>query len=405
MKRWIVMWLVAAAAAGCNQSSPQQLKQDAQLRWQQTRAKVAFGVAQEQFNSGQLDRAMAKVQEALGLNPQDSEARLLLGKIYIEQGHYALAQTELKKVCEEAHKSHEAVFMLGVAQERSGHLDDALASYRKAQGLDPSTVSAAVAAGEVLVAMGRFDEAQVYVNGYLPSAGEEPGIFELAGRLAMMQEDYPLAARDYGQAVDLDPENVRYREALGQALFLSGQFGEAGETLRTLMRLPKYTAPAWVQTLLGDCYMALNQPQEARQAFAAARDLEPAESRAWSNVAKAALAAGDAPRAIASAQEALRQESPGLDAFLLLGYALLKEGQAQRAATVLSGAVEKFPQHILLQCLLGKAYAASGDVAQAVRCYTAALRLEPDNPLPKELLAAASAGRSAPVGVEAPESR
>lgn len=390
MKRWIAMVGWAALVAGCNQHSVRETKQDAQLHWQETRARVAYGVAMEQFKAGQLDLAFAKAQECLGLVPQDLEARLLLGRIYIEKGQYALAQAELKKVCDGSPMSYEPVYLLGVAQERSGRLDDALASYRKAQGLDSSNAQAVTAAAEVMVAMGNVVEAQAYVEGYLGLAGDEPGMYELAGRLAMMQEDYPQAAKYYATAADLAPANIPYRESLAEALFSCQRYSEAAETLRALTRLPKYSPPAWAWAMLGDCSLAANQPQDARQSYLAARDLEPDNARHWTNLAKAALALGDAARAIVSAQEALRRDASGPEAVLILGYALLKEGQADKAVGVLAGAVEKFPDQIVLRCLLGRAYAAKGDAAQAVDCYQAALKMQPDNPLAKDLLAAAS---------------
>jgi tetratricopeptide (TPR) repeat protein len=390
MKRWIVTASVMAVLAGCQQPEMRRSKQEAHLHWQNTRGRVAYSLAAEQFKSGQVDKAYAQVQEALSLSPDDGEARLLLGKILIEQGRYAQAIPELQTACSRLPKSSEAPFMLGVTQERAGRMDDSLNSYQKALDAEPGNLSAVMSGAEVLVAMGRSGEAQAIVESYLGAAGDEPGMFELAGRLARMAEDPARAAEYYGQALDLDPANARYREALAEALYLCKQYREAVDTLRTLLQAPKYAAPAWVHTMLGDCCLALDQPREARAAYAAAKDLAPADSRAWVNLAKVSLALSEAPRAITSAREALRLDSRSLDAYLVLGCALLKDGQAPKAVQVLAPAAEKFPQHVVLRCLLGRAYAGAGDAARAGECYADALRLAPDDPLPKALLAAAA---------------
>ena len=239
-----------------------------------------------------------------------------------------------------------------------------------------------------MVAVGRVADAQAFLDAHIGLAGDDPAMFELSGRLAMMLEDYPLAARDYAEAADLSPVNTRYREALAHALFLSRQHAEAVEAVRALVKMPKYAPPSWLMTLMGDCHMALGQWTDARLAYESARTLAPEEPRAWANVAKASLELGDAHGAAQAAQEALHRDPHASDAFCLLGYALLKDGQTEKAVQVLAGAVEQFPEHVVLRCLLGRCHAAAGDAPAATRCYTAALKIEPDNPLAKELLAA-----------------
>jgi len=389
MNRWIAGTLIAAFLMGGCQSTVKQTKEQASLRWQKTRAQMLYGVAVEHFRAGQLDRAQGKALEALALSPDSADARLLLGKIYIEQGYYALAANELRKTFSQLPRSAEAAYMLGVAQEKCGRLDEAMASYRKAHALDSSRHHAVMAAAEVLVAMGRVQEAQIYVEGYLGLASDEPGMFELAGRLAVMLNDYELGAKDYQQALDLDPKNNCYREALGRAQFHARQYSQAMETLRGVTTDPNYECPAWVHTMLGDCYMAQNRPRDAREAYNAAKELRPSSPGVWVNIAKAALAIGDAPRAILAGQEALRLDSRSLDALMLVGYALVCDKQFERAVVLLAGAAATFPDSGMLQCLLGRAYDAAGQSAKAARCYAAALTLEPDNPLARELLGGA----------------
>ena len=57
--------------------------------------------------------------------------------------------------------------------------------------------------------------------------------------------------------------------------------------------------------MLGDCWLALNRPAEARDAYYRAAELSPLVTGAWLKLAKAALALGDLPRAILSARKAL----------------------------------------------------------------------------------------------------
>jgi cytochrome c-type biogenesis protein CcmH/NrfG len=52
------------------------------------------------------------------------------------------------------------------------------------------------------------------------------------------------------------------------------------------------------------------------------------------------------------------------------------------------------PRNGTIQCILGRAYAASGNSAKAAECYQLALQLEPGNSLASELLAHSTATKA-----------
>ena len=388
MTRWIVTGILMLAAAGCQKTAPDS-KAEAIKRWDQTRSQMVYGVALEHFRSGQLDRACSKAMESLSLDENNTMSRLLLGKVYIEQGHYNQAVTELKRVEVEWSKSAEAMYYLGVAQEKAGQLDDALASYRRAQALDSTSLVSVTAAAE---AMGKVADARIYLDNYMTSAGADPAMYELAGRLAVMSEDHRQAVNYYQQALDLDPKNLRYRESLGRSQFHASLYSDALDTLRPLTRTTHYTCPVWVHTLMGDCLMGLGRPENARDCYHLAKDLAPESSGAWTNLAKAALAAGDAPRAIVASQQAMTLDSTSLDAAMLLGFAFMRDGQLERAQSVLKTAAVQHADKAIVQCLLGRAYAADGKGDQAAQCYQQALKIDPASALARELAGTATPG-------------
>lgn len=375
------------AAAGCFNRSKQEGKAVAYQRWYQTRATMLYGVGLEHLKVGQLDRAKNKAQEALALAPTHFDARMLLGKVYIEKGQYLQAVAELAKAVQQQPKSDQAVFLLAVALEKAERLEEALTNYRRAYALNTKNISAVQAAAEVLVAMGRAQEAYEFIQGYLGEFGEAPAMFETAGRLALMQKRYDKAATFFQKAYDLDYTNVQYLGALAKAQFLAGQHERAAESLKDLTEQKGYTAPVWVYTMLGDAYLALGKPLKARDAYYVATERRPQDPGVWVNLGKAAMELGDMARAMLSARQALELEPGRLDATMVLSYAMIRSGQAQNAIALLTRAVGRHPSSGTLQCLLGRAYAETGDGAQAKRCYALAARLEPDCRLARELLA------------------
>jgi len=388
MKKTIIITLVLSALAGCHQTPVKEARIEAYARWNQTRAKVLRGVAEEHLKCGRLDLAALKAQESLALQPEFTEACVLLSRVYIEQGNYASAIDQLTSLADEAPDSAEIHYLLGVAQEKNGQLADALNSYRTAQAKSENNLPAIMAATEVLVAMDRLREAHHQIDSYMSLAGDEAGMYELAGRVAMLGGEHARAVQYYQQACDVDYKNEAYREMLARSQFHAGLHPGAIATLKQLAQTENYRDQAWVHAMLGDCQMALNRAIEARQTYFRATQLSPAKADVWTKLGQASLVCDDVPQAIASAKAALKLDSASLDATLLLGYALLRDGQVALAIRILTNATNRHRNSGTLYCLLGRAHATSGDHPQAKRCYDAALRVEPTNRLARELLIA-----------------
>lgn len=390
MNKGLAIVVVAGLLAGCGPKAPAP-EAGAKKRWHDLRAQMLYGLAEDLYRSGQLDKAATKCQEALALNEQCAAARKLLGKVLVEQGHYAVAAEHLRQVCDRQPSDAEALYLLAAAQEKQGNLHEALGNYRRSHSLDSTNLSAVQAAGEVLVAMGRLAEARQYVDSYIGAGATDAGLFEVSGRMAMMDGQYARAAELFAEALDQDGKNPRYREALGRARFLAGQYAEAIEALEPTARERGANPPAWVHAMLGECYRQTSRPREALDAYAKAVEGKPDAPAAWVNLANTQLMLGQADRAAESAQRALDLNGADHDASLVLGYALVKAGKAQAATEVLDGAVRLHPKSAALWCVLGRAHAVAGRSAEAVRCYTKALEIEPNNDLARQLLRAAGA--------------
>ena len=387
MKRYVAIAMVLGAFSGCTMLQPvPKARKESYQRWYSTRAQMLCSVAERHLKVGQLDQACSKARQAITLDKEFLNARVVLARIYIEQGHYEAAIAELTRVRQNRPNSAEVFYLLGVAQEKAGRLETALGHYNRAYALDNSRLDAVKAAAETLVAMGNVRKAQLHIESYLHQAGEDPGMYELAGRLAMMSKQYDKAADYYRQASDLDYKNIAYQQSLAKSQFYAGRYKEAAEMLKDLTAKKSFKASAWVHAMQGDCYMAMAKFYEARDAYWKASDLSGSAPGIWTKLGKVSLALNDMPRAILSARHALQLDADNLEAVLVLGYALLRDGQMHRAISLLTQASAQHSDSSTLRCLLGRSYAASGDEAKANRCYAMALQLNPKDTLAKELL-------------------
>jgi len=396
MNKWILAVIVVLIAAGCQGTDTKfsQQQQDAHGRWSNARASVALRVAENRLSSGALDEARKAVEQALTLEPDNFKAKIVLGRVLIEKGRFSEAVNLLGQACQSHPNDAKAAYYLGVAQEKDGRLEEALATYRRAYGLDESDIEPIKAAAEVLVAMGRPRAAMLQIESYVSKAKDDTGMYELAGRLALMGKEYDKAIDYLQRARDMDYQNVCYAELLAQAQHSAGRYADLVDNLTDLIAREDYEAPTWVYLMLGDAYLAQRRSKDAFNAYFTASEREPRRVEVWLSLSRAALAMSDAPRAVASAQRALQVGQSDINAQLLLGYSLLRDSQPVRAILVLTDAAADHPASSTIQCLLGRAHAAIGQKSEAIRCYTAGLRLEPGSVVARQLLQSSRNGES-----------
>ncbi|MBN1554058.1 MAG: tetratricopeptide repeat protein [Phycisphaerae bacterium] len=383
---------------GCQQPTVKESKSKAYGKWSVSRAKVLHSLARDHLAGGHVDKACSNAEEGLSLDPENKDIQFLLARIYIEKGFYgrsiqllqSLAQQEQQDVQDKRSEIlPEVYYLLGTAQEKEGMQEEALKSYNHASELDRAASAPVLAATEVLVGMGKIDEAQDYLSCKMSRFSPEPALAELAGRIAMMRKQYPQAAKYLQLACDLDSDNKRYPEMLASVQYASGKYKLAAETLSRLTRRKDYHGGAWVYALLGDCLMAQHRYEPAEKAYQKACNLRPESPDNWARLAKSALAQNRMSKAIRSAHQARDLDGDHLDAAILLGYSLLRIDKPDNAVEVLLDAAKAHPDDELVLCLLGRGYSALGREDLAKQFYQAAGRIQPDSPLLEGLLAIA----------------
>ena len=385
MSRWIGLTVLAMAIVGCGQKPFNEAQADSFDRWCKARARIFCGMAEQALQAGRLAEARKKADQAVELAPRFPEARMVLGRIRIEQDAYVSAITQLREACRLDEESTQAQYLLGVALEKAGHIQEAVDAYKKAYDLDDRNVDAIMAVGEVLAINGRSGEGSKYVEDYLAKAKGKPAMVELAGRLAMCSKQYELAARHYLVLTRRNGDNAHWQEELARALFAGGQYAGAAEALEARTTIKDRKAPAWVYAMLGDCYITVSRPNRARLVYAEALAREPSSPELMVKMAQAYLAVGDNATAGSIARKALQIAPGGLEATLVLGYSLLRAKKPLEAERVLGPAVMLYPKSVTLLCLLGRCHAAAGDSDEAKKCYREAVKVDPECEVAKKL--------------------
>jgi len=415
MKRILILAVVIAVLCGCNiRKVFQEEKARNRREWYQARAKILYGVGVEHLKAGSFDKARTSALEAIKLYPDYVPARVLLAKVLLERGDNADAIEQLRRAQTLSPGDAEVAYLLGQALERTGQFIHALKQYQKARALDPARDTYVIASANVLVLMNRPKEALELLDARLTRTTGSPAILLLAGQIAMLNHSPEKAAEFFQRCLDQEPNSLAVRESLAKAEYLCRHYADALSHLKmidlqlqkrrelrqdnpTLQKQPE-VEKSWVYLMMGDCYMALNQPWRARRAYEKACQIEPEDWQVWVRLAKVAVAMGPdyARDAISAARRALGLNNQSIEAAVILAGALLKQSHLinqsnplpnwQDAISVLTPALRKHPDNPALWCMLGRCFAAGGFHRKAAACYYSALKIDPNNPLAKRLL-------------------
>ncbi len=229
--------------------------------------------AQQYFEEGKLSSAAIELKNALQRNPDDAEARFLLGKVYLQQGRMISAEKEMQRALQLGHKDPDLDLMLAQVRIKLGRYGEVLENAPEDTAISSDIEKALhVARGQALLNLGRFDEAESIFDRILKegphgdalankaqiamSLGDKIRARELLNQAIEADSASPLVALtdavwllhnrefakakdSYARAVELDPHNLFSRLGLVRAHLGLGELNEAAEIVENLKaRLP-----------------------------------------------------------------------------------------------------------------------------------------------------------------------
>jgi tetratricopeptide (TPR) repeat protein len=386
-----------------------------ELQPNHSRTRVALGDLLR--TEGRIDEAIAALEPAAksGSNEDRARALTVLGRCLMLKGDTGRARALLKEAVERAPASvntwvaaayafldskdqtdvaralehgirvsklaPEAALgqrLLGRIHERRGARADAIAAYRQALVLEPSSA----AARERLLRLSLEDEdfktAHQQSEALLSLAPTDPQNQFMAG-LVEARMGHPDPAREhYRRAAEL--KNGHYPEAwfnLGKVESDADNAALAIEAYqRAIEEKPDYAA-AWNN--LGRSELDHGDSEAAQTAFEKAIALAPEYALAWHNLGRLHYREQRFSEAAAAYEKAAALEPGDRSLELKLAIALRKAGNEGRAVETYRHMLAQHPRYVTAWFNLGVALAAAGKDAEARAAYEKALELEPDH--------------------------
>jgi tetratricopeptide (TPR) repeat protein len=246
---------------------------------------------------GRQDEAVARLEQALRLDPRSADALNNLGVVYRALGKPALAISlyERALALEERAATH---YNLGSALVAQGQVERGARHLERALELDPFHAEAANNLGVAYVELGRLEEG---VAAYERALALAPGYGEAACNRALAFEKLGRGESGalYEEVLRGDPDCVPAHRYLGYRRFAAGDLAGALDHLELVLR--RQPASADAHNDVGAVLARAGELPRARSQFEAALRLDPAHPDARRNLARLeaearATAAAQAPR-------------------------------------------------------------------------------------------------------------
>lgn len=353
-----------------------------------------------------LDGALAQIEEAIRLDPEQGRGYLSLGALQVARGNRPEAEAAFKKAVEIDPKLASARLALANFYWSAGRPREAESALTEALKLEPANVLANRGLAMLYLASNRRPEAEkplktiaettravaarlMLADYYLstnrlkdalnilrPMVNEQGASVLALSRVATiqyLQGDRPEARKTVDSILGREPKNLQALTLKGRFLFSEGKLDEALKPAEAALEADQRWVPA--HYLLGQIYMARKDFARAEQSFNEVLKLNPRATAAELQLAQIHLASGSAARSVALAERAIRDRPQNPGAHLILARGLIARGELARAEAELKDLETRYPNESGVHATAGALYLAKGNIASARRAFERAREL------------------------------
>lgn len=261
----------------------------------QSRPHFLLGVALER--SGNATAAAKAFENAVVLDPLDTDTLLHLGDTYLALNRPAHAEQKFRNAIERQPQEPRA--LLGLARsldlQKRPEAAEAYQKYLAVQPVDSATRARLVhlyleleqfdaadaelsradsgkpsldmlkLQADIQIGRKKWDDAIHTLQEAIALAPDNAQLHGGLGRVYMQKRDFPAAEKELRAAIHLDGKNLAYWKDLSSTFFLGGNYPAALASLDEIARVEQPIAGTWFVRAI--CYDKLNQPKPALDAY------------------------------------------------------------------------------------------------------------------------------------------
>ena len=372
---------------GCSGTKQPTQKEKAHQDWNRARANVMYGLAKDQYATGNFAPARKTTDDALRLDPENAPLLVMSAKLAIEEGNLDRADKDLAKARKNAPKNAEADYLSGIVNQRWQKPEVALEFYSAAADKETGELAYLLAKSEMLVFLGRSEEALRLLQSKVVYFESSAIIRDAVGQLLMQVKKYDEAAAILRQASILATTDIQIQEHLGFALYFAGRYAEAAETFKAVLKSEGYAKRADVHLAYGKSLVEIGRLRDGRAALETAGNLDESNPAVWVSLGRVAMQLGDDKRAEISLKRATATDPANAEARLLTGYLRLRQKKYNEALSSFQKASALDARDTTSICMVGYALQKLGRDTEAAKYYAKALKIKPGDEMARKLMA------------------
>ncbi len=161
------------------------------------------------------------------------------GQSYFGRKQYELAFASFQEALEIDPSNSNAYYGLAMTHRAQGRVDLAIINYGKVIRLSPDYAQPYELRAELYQCIGRFDQAEKDLDSFVRLYGQYPVPYMARGDFFMARNEYARAAEDYAMAIERNPNLQEAYLKSAEALLLSGRQQEASAVFAQALALAK----------------------------------------------------------------------------------------------------------------------------------------------------------------------
>ena len=343
-----------------------------------------WDLARQAFLSGDLEKALTKVNGSIAINDTVVKSHVLKSRILIEMGDLGNAIKSLNTAETLSPEDPDTQYYLGVVYERLNRPEEALTHFENACEFDDYNPSYAVAASEMMIDLDRSVEARRYLE-TIPMAVNNAGIQQTLGHIALINQDSKQAELHFRDARLLAPDDTGILEQLIHTQMQNGHFAEAERNIAALLQSFEHKDRRDLKLLHAKALIGTQRPVEARSIYQELLSQTNGKSDldAWIGLGNTSYSINDDRTARRAAARIVAIQPSLHDGYVLWAMIHRRGGDMDKALTAINDAIDRnnsdadlFAFRAVVQRDLGMTKGALSSAARA-------LSLEPSN---KELV-------------------
>lgn len=389
-----LIFIAVIAVNGCSGPTKKgiEARSDATDRVNLVNAQVSFDQARRSFETGDLDRALREINNAITRYEDVAEYHLLKGRVLLEMHRLEASMRSFSEAISHDPDYSEAHYFAGIINQRWSRHDEAYASYHRASELEPENVQYLLASGESLIALGRYSDARELITPRLAYHEHNAALRHLLGHIAMLEDDLDSAVTLLQEARLLKPDDWSLLEELARVRFDAGHYSACYETVQELYRSDSASRQRDdLRHLEARALARMERYIDARRAYIDLAQSSPGEVDVWIELASIALELGDERRLDQGSARAMSIAPGRHEGYLLRAMYERGRGNLDHAERLFDQAIERVGENHtgathLSYLFLGRMFEGQGRFDEARNAYASALLIQPNSPEARLLL-------------------